>query len=689
MTHYFSNKELADVFARIGDLLEIKGDVIYKILAYRKAADTIRDHARPVKDIWREGGLRDIPGVGQAIADKIEELLTTGQLAFLEKLQGEVPPTLTELLQVPDLGPKRVALVWKKLGVTTLADLERVARAGELRGLPGMGEKSEAKILVGIESLKRATGRVPLGKAWSVAGEIVRMLRAMPGVIAAESAGSLRRGRATIGDLDFIVAANDSRPVMAAFMTLPQVARVLGQGPTKTSVVLENGLQADLRVLPPERYGTLLQYFTGSKDHNVRLREIAQTQGLSLNEHALVRADGSEVLCATEADVYRALGLSLIPPELREDRGEIQAARDGKLPRLIETRDLQSDLHTHSTWSDGKGTIAEMAQSARLNGLKCLAITDHSYGLGVTNGLTPERLRAQRREIDAVQAQLGPGFILLQGAEVEIRADGALDFTDDVLGDLDIVVASLHTSLGQERERVTERLLNAVRNHNVDIIGHPTGRRLPNRDGADLDLEAIFKAAAESGVALEINSNPERLDLDGVYARRALELGCLLAINTDAHAIDWFSHAQFGVLTARRGWVTSDRVINTWTPERLLAWLDERDLRRAASNRPAELATQAAGGKQSERAPHPAKGQAAKPVTAPEPTPAAPAKPAPAKAAGSAKTAGPKQTPAKRATGGGKARPAAKAKATQTRPAAKKKAAAAKPAKKTSTPRRR
>ncbi len=595
MVHYLSNKELADIFARIGDLLEIKGDVIYKILAYRKAADTIRDHARPVKDIWREGGLRDIPGVGQAIAEKVEELLTTGKLAFLEKLQAEVPASLTELLQVPDLGPKRVSLVWKKLGITTLADLERAARAGELRGLPGMGEKSESKILIGIESLKRATGRMPLGKAWPVALEIVRMLRAIPGVIAAESAGSLRRGRATIGDLDFIVAAADSRVVMATFMTLPQVARVLGQGPTKTSVVLENGLQADLRVLPPERYGTLLQYFTGSKDHNVRLRELAQARGLSLSEHALLREDGSETLCATEADVYRALGLPLIPPELREDRGEIQAAREGKLPRLIELRELQSDLHTHSTWSDGKGSILEMAQAARLNGLKCLAITDHSQGLGVTNGLTPERLRAQRREIDAVQGQLGPGFVLLQGTEVEIRADGTLDFTDDVLGDLDLVVASLHTSLSQDRERVTGRLLNAIRNHNVDIIGHPTGRRLPNRDGADLDLEAVFKAAAECGVALEINSNPERLDLDGMYARRAVELGCLLAINTDAHGVNWFDHAQFGVLTARRGWVTADRVINTWSSEKLLAWLDERDLRRGASSRPPEVATAAAG----------------------------------------------------------------------------------------------
>ncbi len=665
MTHFLSNKELADIFARIADLLEIKGEVIYKILAYRKASDTIRDNVRPIKDVWREGGLREIPGVGQAIAEKIDELLTTGKLAFLEKLQSEVPATLTELLQVPDLGPKRVSLVWKKLNITTLADLERAARAGELRDLPGMGEKSETKILVGIESLKRATGRVPLGRAWPIAAEIARMLRAMPGVVAAEPAGSLRRGRSTIGDLDFIVAAVDSRPVMAAFMTLPQVARVLGQGPTKTSVVLENGLQADLRVLPPERYGTLLQYFTGSKDHNVRLREIAQDQGYSLNEHALVRADGTEVLCATEADVYRALGLAYVPPELREDRGEIQAARAGKLPRLVELRDIQSDLHTHSTWSDGKGSILEMAQAARLNGLKCLAVTDHSYGLGVTNGLTPERLRAQRREIDGAQAQLGPGFVLLQGTEVEIRADGTLDFTDDVLGDLDLVVASLHTSLGQERERITARLLNAVRNHNVDIIGHPTGRRLPNRDGADLDFEVIFKAAAEAGVALEINANPERLDLDDVYARRALELGCLLAINTDAHATDWFGHAQYGVLTARRAWATSDRVINTWPAEKLLAWLDERDLRRGSTGRPVEVHPPAPA--KVTEAPPPVKSAPERPETSTRPVKAAAAAPK-AKPAGSTR----KSPSSKKA-----ARPAA--------PRPKTKTSAAKPANKRRT----
>ncbi len=625
MTHFFTNKQLADTFALIGDLLEIKGEVVYKILAYRKAADTIREHSRPVKDIWREGKLREIPGVGQAIAEKIDELMTTGRLEFLEKLRGEVPASLVDLLQVSDLGPKRVAMVWKKLNVTTLEELEQAGRAGKLRDLPGLGEKSEAKILAGIEARKRATGRMPLGSAWLVSQAILRSLRDLPGVRLAESAGSLRRGRATVGDLDFLVGAEDARPIMAAFATLPEVARVIGQGPTKTSVVLENGLQADLRVLAPERFGTALQYFTGSKDHNVRIREIALDQGLSLSEHAYTRVkDGREILCASEVEVYAQLGLAYIPPELREDRGEIQAARDGRLPRLVDVRDLQSDLHSHTTWSDGSLGVHDMAQRAKSRGLKCLAITDHSQSLGVANGLTPERLRQQRLEIDAAQEELGPGFVLLQGAEVEIRADGALDYSDPVLDDLDIVVASLHTSLRQERGVVTERLLSAIRNHRVDIIGHPTGRLLPDRDGADLDMEVILTAAAEHGVALEINANPQRLDLDDVYARRALELGCLLAINTDSHHESNFDYAHFGVTTARRAWASPEQIINTWSPEKLMSWLDHRGHGRPA--KPATVEAKRAGEKK------PAKSTSKKkPAAKPAPRKTASRKAAPAK----------------------------------------------------------
>ncbi len=571
-----TNREIAQVFQNIADLLEIKGEVIYKTLAYRRAAENLVELGRDIKDIWREGQLTEIPGVGKAIAEKIDELLNTGELDFLNRLAEEVPLSLAEMLQVPDLGPKKVKLFWHEAGITNLSDLEAAARAGKLRDLPGMGEKSEAKILSGIESLARRTDRTPLGQAWPVAQELLAMFRDIRGVSAAEAAGSLRRMRATVGDLDLLVASKNSQPVMAAFVGHPQVVRVLGQGETKSSVEFVSGLRAQLWVHPPERFGTALQYATGSKDHNVRLRELALSQGLSLSEHALARADGTEILCAKEEEVYEALDIPWIPPELREDRGELKAARSGNLPNLLTRKHLQAELHAHTTWSDGKNSIQEMAEAALARGLKALAITDHSVSLGVAGGLSVEDLRRQREELDTVQAQLGDRIRLLHGSEVEIRADGTLDYPDDVLAELDIVVASLHTGLRQPRERVTERLLNAIRNPHVDVIGHPTGRMIPDREGADLDMDAILTAAAESGVALEINANPARLDLDDVYARRAVELGVHLSINTDAHHPDHLDFVDYGVATARRGWVEPESVINDWALPRLLAWLEKR-----------------------------------------------------------------------------------------------------------------
>jgi len=571
----FSNAELADVFTLIGNLLEIKGEVIYKILAYRKAAESLTNLGRDVNDVWRQGGLTEIPGVGKAIAEKIDELLRTGELEFLEKLKSEVPESLAEMLQVPDLGPKKVALFWKQAGVASLAELEAAARAGKLRDLPGMGEKSEAKIIAGIESLARRSDRIPLGRAWPLAHELLEYLRAVPGVVAAEAAGSLRRMRATVGDIDLLVAAEDSAPVMQAFTTHPEVARVLGKGETKSSVEFIHGLRAQLWVHPPARYGTALQYATGSKDHNVRLRELALKQGLSLSEHALTPTDntGEEILCATEEQLYAALGLPYIPPELREDRGEVQAAKANKLPRLLELEDVRAELHSHSTWSDGKLSIREMAEAAIQRGRRVLAISDHSESLGVAGGLSVEGLRQQRIEIDEVQSLLGDQILLLQGTEVEIRADGSLDYPDEVLAELDIVTASIHSGLRQPREKVTQRLLNAIHNPHVDIIGHPTGRMIPDREGADLDMDAVLQAAAESGVALEINAHPSRLDLDDVHARRAIEMGVLLSINTDAHSATDMDLLFFGVATARRAWVTAGHVINCWDNQRLLAWL--------------------------------------------------------------------------------------------------------------------
>jgi DNA polymerase (family 10) len=573
----YSNAELARVFEKIADLLEIKGEVIYKILAYRKAADSLDNMSRDVNEIWQAGQLTGVPGVGKAIAGKIDELLSTGKLEFLEKLEKEVPPGLVEVLQVPDVGPKKAALFWREAGVTNLAELEAAARAGKLRHLPGMGEKSESKVLAGIEALARRTDRIPLGKAWPFAQKILAYLRQVPGVKAAEAGGSLRRMRVTVGDLDLLVASSDSATVMKAFTEHPDVLEVLAQGDTKASIEFRYNLRAQMWVHPPERFGTALAYGTGSKDHNVRLRELALKQGLSLSDQSFLKEDGSEILCATEEQVYKLLGLPWIPPELREDRGEVQAARAGKLPHLIELKDVRAELHAHTTWSDGTLSLRQMAQAAMARGLKVLAITDHSVSLGVAGGLTAERLKEQRREIDAVQLELGDQILLLQGAEVEIKADGALDYPDEVLAALDVVIASLHTSLRQPRKQVTERLLNAIRNPHVDIIGHPTGRMIPGREGADLDMEAVMQAALEHDVALEINAHPVRLDLNDVHSRRAVELGVKLALNTDAHSADDLDMLHFGLATARRGWVEPQHVINTWEPKRLLRWLKQRD----------------------------------------------------------------------------------------------------------------
>jgi DNA polymerase (family 10) len=571
-----TNQQLANIFRTIADLMEIKGENIYKILAYRKAADSLGNLGQDVNEIWKQGKLTEVDGVGKAIAEKIDELLTTGHLGFVEKLEAEVPPSLAELLKVPDLGPKKVALFWKELGITNLSELESAARSGKIRTLPGMGDKSEAKIIAGIEALGRRSNRIPLGKAWPFAQELMAYLRKASGVEAVELGGSLRRMRATVGDIDILAAAKDSGAVMDAFVSRKDVARVLGKGETKASVEFTHGLQAQLWVHPPEHWGTALVYATGSKDHNVRLREYALKKGFSLSEHSLERKDGSEVTCEREEEVYKTLGLPWIPPELREDHGEVQAAIKGELPKLIELKDIKSELHSHSTWSDGKLSIREMAEAAKKHGYKLLAITDHTNSLGIVQGMNPEDVREQRKEIDKISKELGDSIHIIQGAEVEIKSDGSLDYSDEVLAELDIVIASLHSSLRQPREKVTERLIKAMHNPHVDIIGHPTGRLMPDREEADLDMDAVLAAAAETGVALEINAHPARLDLDDVHARRAIEMGIKLSINTDAHSDTDMDLMHFGVSTARRAWVEANEIINTWSVTQMLKWLKSR-----------------------------------------------------------------------------------------------------------------
>jgi len=572
-----NNRQLADTFTLIADLLEIKGEIIYKTLAYRKAADSLTSLGRDANEYWKEGKLQDIPGVGKAIAEKIDELLSTGKLEFLEKLEAEIPPGLADWLPVPGMGPKKIALIWKELGITELSELEKAAKDGKLRDLPGMGEKSEQQIIEGIASLARRSGRIPLGRAWPLAQEIIEVLLGIEGVVTAETAGSLRRMRPTVGDLDILAAAKDSAPVMEAFTTLPGVLRVHGKGEFKSSIEFTDGVRAQLWVHPPDEFGTALVYATGSKDHNVRLREMALDKGLSLSDHNFAKTDGSGIiLCTTEEEVYKTLGLPWIPPELREDRGEVQAAKAGKLPKLIELEDIHADLQVHSTWSDGKLSMLEMARAAAERGIRVIAFTDHSVSLGVTGGLSVEDHKKQGAEIEEAQKELGNSIRILHATEVEIKADGSLDYPDEFLASLDLVVASLHTSLRQPREKVTQRTINAVRNPHVDIIGHPTGRLIPEREPADLDMDAVLAAAAESGVALEINAHPARLDLDDVYARRAKEMGIPISINTDAHSEADLDMLHFGVATARRAWLTAEDVINTWPTERLLDWLKKR-----------------------------------------------------------------------------------------------------------------
>ncbi|MBK9053371.1 MAG: DNA polymerase/3'-5' exonuclease PolX [Chloroflexi bacterium] len=574
-----TNREIAALFAKVAHMLAIRGDSIHRVLAYQRAAESIGELSQSLESLQVQGALTTIPHIGATLAEKIEEMLTTGRLQFYEKVAQEVPPSLVDLLRVEGLGPKRVKQIYDTLGLTTLDGLVEAARAGKLRDLPGLGAKSEAKLVAAIEALMRhGDSRTPLGVAWPIAQAMLAQLAQLPGVTQASVGGSLRRMKETIGDIDLLVAAANHEPIMAFFRSLDNVESIAAAGPTKSRIVLLNGLGVDLRVLPAERWGTLLSYFTGSKEHNVHLRELALKKGFTLNEHAFTPLNGDpEILCATEEEVYATLGLTYVPPILREDRGEIEAARSGKLPRLIQMADIQMDLHMHTTWSDGSKTVREMAQAAKARGLKLIAITDHSHGLGIANGLTVERLRQQAAEIRQVDAEMGPDFRVLHGTEMEIKADGTLDFPDEVLAELDFVIASLHVSLSQPREQVTQRALNALNNPHVDMLAHPTGRLLPDRAGADLDMEAVLNAAAATNTLLEINANPNRLDLRDSHARRALELGINLAINCDAHHPDHFDFLHYGVATAQRAWATPDQVANTWPVEKLLAYLQKRN----------------------------------------------------------------------------------------------------------------
>jgi DNA polymerase (family 10) len=579
-----TNRQIAQIFLNIADLLEIKGENKFKFLSYRRVGEVLQDLPRDLQAYADDGTLESIDGVGKAIAEKIRELLSTGKLEFYERLIAEVPATLVDIMRVNGVGAKKAKLFWQSLGISTLEQLQAHAEAGKLRELDGMGEKSEKKILEGIASLKRQSGRMPIGKAKPIATAVLERLLALPQVQEGVIAGSIRRGRTTIGDVDILIASDDPAPIMQAFVETAGVARILGQGESKSSVEMQNGLQIDVRVLPKSRWGTALQYFTGSKDHNVKLRALALDKGYSLNESAFSPVDSEGVIIEgapkmtfdNEEAVYNFLGLPYIAPELREDSGEIEAAQRGALPNLITLADVHADLHMHTTWSDGTRSVLQMAEEALQRGLEWIVITDHSRSLGVANGLSIERLMEQQAEVRHVNELMQGKIRVLHGTEMDIKADGTMDYPDDVLAQLDFVIASLHVSLNQPRAQITERLINAIRNPHVDMIGHPSARYIPEREPVDADWDTVFSEAQKSGIALEINSNPRRLDLDAPFARRAVALGIPLAINTDAHHPDMLDTLPYGIVTARRGWVEARHVLNAWTWEAFSAWLSQR-----------------------------------------------------------------------------------------------------------------
>ncbi len=563
----WSNQEIAALLDRIGDILAIQGENRFKIIAYQRAADVIEHSSRGIQDVWAgdPANLRAIPGIGEAIADKLDELFRTGHMGYYEKISAQVPEGLVDMLAIPGVGPKTVSKFWQDFNITTLEGLKQALEDPD-KNLPGIGDKTIENLKQGIGTIGLHTTRVRLAVAAYFAQELMDALKKATGssIKKISPAGSLRRLRPTIGDLDIVVASAEPELVLNTFVKLPQVREVLAHGPTKASIVAHNGIQCDVRVLEPARWGTAIQYFTGSKEHNIRVRDIALKKGLSLSEWAFTRIKtDKEVLCDTEEKVYEMLGMDWMPPEIREASGEIEAALAHKLPKLIQLKDLKGDLQCHSKWSDGAATIREMAEGARARGLKYIAITDHSRGLGVANGLDEKRTREQWKEIDAINHELKGAFTVLKSVEVEIRADGTLDLPDDLLAGYDIVLATTHSALNQSREKITERVLKALHHPLVDIFGHPTGQLIGSREPSALDLEQVFLAAKETGTILEIDGTSERMDLTDVNARRAVELGNKLVIDSDAHNPDGFDDLQWGIAMARRGWITKTDVLNT------------------------------------------------------------------------------------------------------------------------------
>ncbi|MCG7210224.1 DNA polymerase/3'-5' exonuclease PolX [Streptomyces arenae] len=572
-----SNDEVAALLQEYADLISITGGDAFKARVYEKAARSVGGHHADVAALDLKG-LQEIPNVGKSIAQKVREYLGSGTVAAVEELRSRIPDGVRRLTAIPTLGPKKAMAVYEELGVSSVAELADAIRDERLRDLKGFGPKTEENILHGIELLRASGGRVHIDVAMELAEDIVRVLSAVPGCERCAHAGSLRRMRETIGDIDILAAAEESAPVMKAFTGLPYVTEVIGQGGTKTSVRTSQGLDVDLRVVPPHSWGAALQYFTGSKAHNIRTRERAVHQKLKLSEYGLFDVEsGERIVSGTEEEVYERLGLPWIPPALREDRGEIEAGLRDELPELVAEDDLRGDLHTHTDLTDGLAPLEEMAEAAAARGYAYYAITDHAPDLAMQR-MTDERMLAQRERVRALDGTYPTkgrrgGLRLLHGTELNIGPEGEVDWPDDFLAGFDLCVASVHSHFGQSREQLTRRLVRACENPYVNIIGHPTTRIIGKRPGIDADLDAVFAACARTGTALEINAHPDRLDLRDEDILRARRHGVRFAVNSDAHAVPHLAHMRYGIGTARRGWLTGDDVINTWPERRLRSFL--------------------------------------------------------------------------------------------------------------------
>lgn len=575
--HALDNRTVAARLRLLADLQEIRGEPVYRTGAYRRAAESIEGLAESVVSLRAANDLESIPGVGKGIAERLTELVDTGRIGEIAEIGASIPVGVADLLSVPDIGAKRARQIYEALRVDSLEALRTAAADGTLATVPGLGQKAAERIRTSLQGMADIAldDRMPLPVARRAAAELIAQLRAArPEIVEMDLAGSARRFRESIGDLDFVAAAPDPEVVIATFAALPAVARIEMRGENRCRVHLHNGIAADLRVVAFEQYGSLLHHFTGSKSHNVRLREIAQDLGWSQSEYGFRNETGLRS-CATEEEVYAFLGMESIPPPMRENTGEIELALRHALPSVISTASMRADLHLHTTWSDGTGSVEEMARAAIARGYTHLCITDHSYGLGVANGLDAARLLAQRAEIDQVNARLAP-FRVLQGSEVEVRTDGSLDLPDEVLERLDLVIASVHSGTRRGKEQTTARAVAALRHPLVDILAHPTGRVLGQRAEGDFDVEELVRVAAETGTALEINGS--RVDLSDVHARAAVAAGCRIAIDSDAHSPEGLAEIELAIGTAQRAWVPVDSAVNAWSVDELL-------LRRKRTNR--------------------------------------------------------------------------------------------------------